>query len=198
VARQLARFTGLDPVYVERSNLRIDDTRFRKELLRDRDRTVGRLDSRFVGVDELGVTDRPEDDPSLSAIRPAYTSTFNQYVREDLGFASDLPYHILGEGVGVWDWGPSGRGFADTSDALRDALSRNPHLKVLVSSGYYDMATPYRATEYTLAHMGLDPGMRANIKVEEYESGHMMYIHGPSLIKLKGDVVSFLRKTLGR
>ena len=161
VARQVARYTGLDPVYVERSNLRVDPARFRKELLRDRDRTVGRLDSRFLGVDELSVTDRPEDDPSNSAIRPAYTSTFNQYIREDLGFASDLPYFILGEGVGAWDWGPSGRGYADTSDALRDALAKNPHLKVLVASGLYDLATPYRGAEYTLAHMGLDPSQRA-------------------------------------
>jgi carboxypeptidase C (cathepsin A) len=198
VARQLARYTGLDPVYVERSNLRIDDTRFRKELLRDRGQTVGRLDSRFLGIDELGVTDRPEDDPSMSAIRPAYTSTFNQYIREDLGFASDSNYNILGEGVGAWDWGPSGRGQADTSEALRDALSKNPYLKVLVASGYYDMATPYLATEYTLAHMGLDPSMRANFKIEEYESGHMMYIHGPSLAKLKGDVGSFLKATLAK
>jgi carboxypeptidase C (cathepsin A) len=199
VARQLARYTGLDPVYVERSNLRIDDTRFRKELLRDRERTVGRLDSRFLGVDELGVTDRPEDDPSMSAIRPAYTSTFNQYIREELGFATDTTYYILGEGVGAWDWGPSGRqGFPDTSEALRDALAKNPYLKVLVASGYYDMATPYLATEYTLAHMGLDPAMRANFKVEEYESGHMMYIHGPSLAKLKRDVTTFLHATLAK
>jgi len=198
VAAQLARLTGLDPAYVERSNLRVDPTRFRKELLRDRDRTVGRLDGRFLGVDELGVTERPEDDPSQSAIRPAYTSAFNQYIRGDLNFATEVPYFILGEGVGAWDYGPSGQGFADTSDALRDAMAKNPALKVLVASAYYDMATPYRAAEYTLAHMGLDPGMRANVRVEEYESGHMMYIHGPSLAKLKGDVASFFRGTLGR
>jgi carboxypeptidase C (cathepsin A) len=198
VARQLGRYTGLDPVYVERSNLRIDDTRFRKELLRDREQTVGRLDSRFLGIDELGVTDRPDDDPSMSAIRPAYTSTFNQYIRDDLGFATDTNYNILGEGVGAWDWGPSGRGQADTSEALRDALSKNPFLKVLVASGYYDMATPYLATEYTLAHMGLAPSMRANFKIEEYEAGHMMYLHGPSLAKLKTDATAFLKSTLAK
>ncbi len=198
VVRTLARYTGLDPVFVERSNLRIDDTRFRKELLRDRGRTVGRLDSRFLGVDELGVNDRPDDDPSMSAIRPAYTSAFNQYIREELGFATDTNYNILGEGVGGWDWGPSGRGQADTSEALRDALSKNPYLKVLVASGYYDMATPYLATEYTLAHMGLDVSMRSNFKIEEYESGHMMYIHGPSLIKLKSDVAAFVDSSLAK
>ncbi|WP_435009390.1 S10 family peptidase [Tundrisphaera lichenicola] len=198
IAARLAKYTGLDPVYVDRSNLRVDPSRFRKELLRDRARTVGRLDSRFVGIDEQAVTDRPEDDPSNSAIRPAYTSTFNQYIRADLGFASDLPYFILGEGVGDWDWGPSGRGYPDTSGALRDAFAKNPSLKVLVASGYYDLATPYRAAEYTLAHMGLDPSQRDHIKVEEYESGHMMYLHGPSLAKLKGDVAGFFRATLGR
>ncbi len=198
VARKLARYTGLDPVYVERSNLRVDSTRFRKELLRDRAQTVGRLDSRFLGVDELAATERPEDDISLSAIQPAYTSTFNQYIRAELGFATDLPYHILGEGVAGWDFGPSGAGFPDTSDALRDAMAKNPHLKVLVASGFYDLATPFRAAEYTLAHMGLDPASRANIRVEEYESGHMMYLHGPSLAKLKADVAAFFRDTRAR
>ena len=89
-------------------------------------------------------------------------------------------------------------GYADTSDALQNALAKNPHLKVLVASGYYDLATPYRGAEYTLAHMGLDPSQRGNIKVEEYESGHMMYLHGPSLAKLKGDVAAFFRETLAR
>ncbi len=196
VAGQLARYSGLDPVYIERSNLRVDPSRFRKELLRDRNRTVGRLDSRFLGFDESGATDRPEDDASNSAIRPPYTATFNQYVRADLGFASEVPYFILGEGVGAWDYGPSGQGFADTSEALRKGFAKNPSLKVLVASGYYDLATPYLATEYTLAHTGIDPAVRGNIRVEEYESGHMMYLHGPSLAKLKGDVARFFRDTL--
>ncbi len=197
IALQLARFTGLDPAFVDRSNLRVDPSRFRKELLRDRGKTAGRLDSRFLGTDEDAAGDRPEDDPSMSAIRPPYTATFNQYVRADLGFATEVPYHILGEGVGPWDYGPSGQGFADTSDALRLAFSKNPGLKVLVASGYYDLATPYRATEYTLAHTGIDPAVRGNIRVEEYESGHMMYLHGPSLAKLRADVARFFRDTLG-
>jgi carboxypeptidase C (cathepsin A) len=195
VARKLARYTGLDPVYVERSNLRVEYNRFRKELLRDRGKTVGRLDSRFTGVDELGTTDRPEEDPSMSAIRPAYTSAFQQYIRGELGFATDTPYHILGEGVGPWDFGPAGRGYPDTSGALRDAFGKNPHLKVLVASGYYDLATPFLAAEYSLAHMGLDPALKGSIKVEYYEAGHMMYLHGPSLAKLKTDVGRFLHAT---
>ena len=191
IARTLADYTGLDPVYVERSNLRIEPTRFRKELLRDRGRTVGRLDSRFLGYDELGVTDRPEDDPSNSAIRPAFTSAFNQYIRGELGYKSDIPYFVLGEGVGQWDYGTTGRIAADTSEALRSSWTQNPHLKVLVASGYYDLATPFRAAEYTFAHMGIDPAFRQRLKVEEYEAGHMMYLHAASLAKLKADVAAF-------
>lgn len=196
VARTLARLTGLDPTYVERSNLRIEPTRFRKELLRDRGRTVGRFDSRFLGSDELGVTDRPEDDPSLAAIRPAFTSAFNQYIRGELGYKTDLPYFVLGEGVGQWDWGPTGRIAADTSEALRSAWAQNPHLKVLVASGLYDLATPFRAAEYTFAHMGLDPGFRERLRVVEYDAGHMMYLQASSLAKLKADASAFLRDAM--
>ncbi|WP_435021912.1 S10 family peptidase [Tundrisphaera sp. TA3] len=192
VAAKLASLTGLDPTYVERSNLRIEPTRFRKELLRDQGRTVGRFDTRFLGSDELGVTDRPEEDPSYSAIRPAFTAAFNQYVRSELGYKNDLPYFVLGEGVGAWDYGTTGRIAADTSESLRSAWTQNPHLRVLVASGLYDLATPYRAAEYTFAHMGLDPGFRRRLRVEEYDAGHMMYLHAASLAKLRADVGAFL------
>ena len=197
IAATLAKYTGLDPAYVERSNLRIEPTRFRKELLRDRGRTVGRLDSRFLGYDELGVTDRPEDDPSNSAIRPAFTSAFHQYVRGELDYKNDLPYFVLGEGVGQWDYGTTGRIAADTSEALRSSWTQNPHLKVLVASGLYDLATPFRAAEYTFAHMGLDPEFRPRLKVAEYDAGHMMYLHAASLAKLKADVAAFLADSVG-
>ncbi len=197
VVKTLARYTGLSEEYVDNSDLRVEISRFCKELLRDRKRTVGRLDSRYVGVDASAVGERFEADPSMSAIRPPYTATLNQYVRRELGFATDRPYYILGEGVGAWDWGPSGDGYPDTSAALRDALAKNPHMRILVASGYLDLATPYFATEYTLSHMDLDPELRDNIATEEYPAGHMMYVHGPSLEKLKVDVKSFVEKANG-
>ncbi len=195
MVQKVSRFTGLDPSYVDASDLRIEIMRFCKELLRKERKTVGRLDSRFKGVDASGVGAAIETDPSMSAIRPPYTATFNRYVRADLNFQSDLPYHILGEGVGRWDWGTQGQGYPDTSAALRDAMSKNPSMKIFVGSGYFDLATPFAATDYTLAHMGLDASQRKNIHVETYEAGHMMYLHGPSLAKLRADVANFLDTT---
>ena len=195
LAVRLARYTGLDPAWLDRADLRVEIQRFCKELLRNERRTVGRLDTRFQGIDESGVAERPEFDPSMTAIRPPYTATFNQYVRSVLGYKSDATYHILGGGVGTWDWG-SQNGFADTSESLREAFAKNPDMKLFVASGHFDLATPYFATQYTLAHMGLEPGQRARITAKEYEAGHMMYIHTGELAKLRKDVATFLKEAL--
>jgi carboxypeptidase C (cathepsin A) len=194
---KLARYTGLDPVYIDRCNLRVDLSHFNKELLRSERRTSGRLDSRFTGIDASTVSERPDSDPSNNAIRPPYTAVFNNYVRTELGYKSDLEYFILGGGIGRWDWGVD-NGYADTSDYLRNAFSKNPYLKVLVASGYYDMATPYFAMEYTLNHMNLAPSQRSNISLTYYEAGHMMYIELKSLARLKQDVSGFLRSAMAR
>ena len=199
VIDRLARYTGLEKSYIDNSNLRIPIFRFTKELLRGQKRTVGRLDSRFKGIDQSASTEAPEYDPSLSAIRPPYTSTFNNYVRGELGYKSDLEYYILGEGISSpWEWGPSSsrEGFPDTSEDLRSALSKNPYMKLYIASGYFDLATPYFATEYTLTHMGLDPSLRGNIRTGEYEAGHMVYIDTKSLEKLKREVAAFLESAL--
>jgi carboxypeptidase C (cathepsin A) len=188
---QLSRYTGLDKTFVENCNLRVDLGRFNKELLRDDKRTSGRLDSRFRGMDASNASERPDFDPSMTAIRPPYTAAFNQYVRSELGFKSDLEYYILGGGIGQWNWGVN-NGYADTSTSLRSAFNKNPFLKVLVASGYYDMATPYFAAEYTLDHLGLDPSLRRNVTTTYYEAGHMMYIDVKSLAKLKQDVEKFI------
>jgi carboxypeptidase C (cathepsin A) len=190
----LARYTGLSEDFVDRADLRIDAGRFRKELLRDEKRTVGRLDSRFVGMDRDAAGEEIEFDPSMAAIRPPYTAAFNDYVRKELGFESDLHYWILGGGIGRWDFGTQG-GFPDTSHDLRDALLRNTYMKVFVASGYYDMATPFFGTEYTLSHLGLPESLRGNVRIEEFEAGHMMYIHEGSLAKLKSDIKTFYQET---
>jgi carboxypeptidase C (cathepsin A) len=121
-------------------------------------------------------------------------------VRGELNYKTDLTYHILGsEEIGQWDFGGSGReGYPDTSHALRDALNKNPHMKVLFCAGYYDLATPYAAPEHTISQLGLDASLRKNITYKTYEAGHMMYLHGPSLAKLKKDAAGFVEGSSGR
>ena len=197
VMEKLARYTGLDRHYLELSNLRVDIQHFCKELLREERRTVGRLDSRLKGIDESGASETPDFDPSLAAIRPPYTAMFNQYVRAELNYKTDLTYYILGGGIGPWDWGTGGRqGFPDVSGSLRSAFAKNVDMKLFVASGHYDLATPYYATAYTLDHLGLEPTERARVTTREYEAGHMMYIHEAELAKLKKDVSEFIRGAL--
>ena len=196
VLERLSRYTGLKREYLDLANLRVDIQHFCKELLRDQHRTVGRLDSRFKGIDERGTSETPDFDPSLSAIRPPYTAMFNQYVRSELGYKTDLTYYILGGGVGAWEWGSAREGFPDVSSALRSAFAKNPDMKLFVASGHYDLATPYFATEYTLDHLELDPTERARVTTHEYEAGHMMYIHAGELAKLKRDVAAFFQDAL--
>jgi carboxypeptidase C (cathepsin A) len=191
---ELSRFTGLSERFVDRNNMRIELGEFMKELLKNEKRSVGRLDSRFTGIDKEPAGDGTDFDPSMTAIRPPYTATFNDYVRRELGFESDLEYYILGGGVGRWDWNVN-NGYADTSGSLRSALQKNPFMKVFIGAGYYDMATPYFAMEYTLANMNLEPSLRANISTKYYEAGHMMYIEQNSLGMLKRDVMEFVRAT---
>ncbi len=192
---QLARLTGLSREFLDHSELRIEIQRFTKELLRDRGLTVGRLDGRLTGQEGSATAETPSFDPSLTAIRPPYTAMMNQYAREQLGWEEDKEYFALGGGItSAWDWGITqngGQGFADTSGNLRAALERNPYMKVFIATGYYDLATPFHAVEYTVSHMGLPAALRKNLQWNEYEAGHMMYIHVPSLKKLKADIDAF-------
>ena len=188
---RLARYTGLDPSYVDRAELRIELPYFNRELLRDRGLMVGRLDSRLTGPGPRDLSGTYEFDPSMTAIRPPYTAALYQYVRAELGYESDLDYYILGGGIGRWDMNAQNE-YADVSDSLRRAFARNPFLKVYLGAGYYDMATPFSAAYYTLDHMGLTPNLRANIRVHEYPAGHMYYIHAESLAAMKRDLASFL------
>ncbi|HYL92100.1 MAG TPA: peptidase S10 [Alphaproteobacteria bacterium] len=198
VIDHLARFTGLSRTYIDNANLRIDEPHFTKELLRDERKTVGRLDSRFTGSDRSGVAETSSFDPSMSAIRPPYTSMFNQYVRTELNYKSDLEYYILGGGFtfNEWDWGSAINGFPDTGRALKDAFDKNPYMKLFVGSGYYDLATPYFATQYTLNHIGLDAAQHGRVSLGYYPAGHMMYIQDDSLGHLKQDIGAFMSNAL--
>ncbi len=194
VVRQLARFTGLSEDYIDRTNLRISDMRFFKELLRSKRLTVGRLDSRFTGTDRDSVGENFEHDPSMSAIMGPYTATLNQYVRAELKFESDLPYEILNGKVWPWSYAEHENRYVDVAEILREAINTNPFLKVFVANGYYDLATPYFATEYTFNHLAITGQQAENIAMGYYEAGHMMYIHLPSLEKLKNDLADFIRR----
>jgi carboxypeptidase C (cathepsin A) len=188
---KLARLTGLDKPFLQRANLRVPLQQFNRELLRDRNLLVGRLDSRLTGAARMDADSGMEYDPSMSAIRPPYTAAFHQYVRSELGYETDANYFILGGGVGRWDMNAQNE-YADVSEALRRAITRNPYMKVYVGAGYYDMATPYFAARYTLDHLGLPDGLRANLHWHEYPAGHMYYIHADSLKTLKTDIARFL------
>jgi carboxypeptidase C (cathepsin A) len=193
---KLARYTGLSPADINANNLRIEMSHFCKELLKQERRSIGRLDSRLQGIESAAAAASPSFDPSLAAVRAPYTSTFNQYIRVDLAYKSDVPYYILGEGIGQWDW-QRDMGYPSTTDDLKGAMTKNPHMKVLIASGYYDLATPYRAVEHTLAGRGFDASLRRNIFIERYDAGHMMYVHGPSLHKLKRDGVALINQANG-
>ncbi|MBS1241041.1 MAG: peptidase serine carboxypeptidase [Gemmatimonadetes bacterium] len=192
VVQQLARYTGLSPRFVDQSNLRIELGRFMAELKRDDGATVGRLDTRFTGVNALQGSERADFDPSMSAIRPPYTAMFNDYVRRELGYQSDLEYYILGGGIGSrWSF-DSDNEYVDVGENLRAAFARNPHMRLFVAFGYYDAATPYFAAQYSLDHLRLPPALKSRVSSGYYEAGHMMYIHLPSLARLSGDVRGFV------
>jgi carboxypeptidase C (cathepsin A) len=193
MAQKLSRLTGLSAEYLERSNLRIEIQRFDKELLRDQRRTVGRLDGRFTGIDEDAAGARPDYDPSLAAIVGPYTATFNDYVRGELKFESDLFYEYLTGRVRPWNYQPYENRYVNVAETLRSAMTQNPFLRVFVGKGYYDLATPFYAAEYTFDHLSLDDSLRGHLSGGYYQAGHMMYVHLPSLTKLKSDLAHFIQ-----
>lgn len=195
VAEQLALYTGLDLDYVMGTNLRILIYRFCKEILRGERRSVGRLDSRFKGVEALAVNEFPEFDPAMLAIAPPYTATFNHYIRDELGIETDLVYETLSREVNEkWAWEKGV--MPATGEVLRGALAKNPYTKVFVGQGYYDLATPHFATAYMLSHMNVDPSLRDNITMKNYEAGHMFYLDVNALASFKSDIDGFIDQAL--
>jgi carboxypeptidase C (cathepsin A) len=193
VAERLAGYTGLSPDYVKAYDLRIEILRFCKELLRDEKRTVGRIDARYKGIDRFPDGDMMESDPSIDAVMGPYASALNDYVRRELEYQSDLPYEVLSETVHEnWDYEDFKNAHVDVSETLRETMSRNPFMRIFVANGYYDLATPHFATEYTFSHLGLDPSLRENVRMGYYEAGHMMYVHPESRRRLAEELRAFL------
>ncbi|HYU32391.1 MAG TPA: peptidase S10 [Thermoanaerobaculia bacterium] len=195
LAAKLSRLTGLSPEHLLDVYLRPTINDFVTELLRREGQRAGRLDSRFRGIDRGGDDDF-QLDPSYAAIQGPYTAAFNDYVRQDLGFQSDLPYEILTDRVSPWSYAPLSNQYLNVAEDLRKAMARNPALKVFVGCGYYDLATPYFAAEYTFDHLGFEPGYAERVTKGYYEAGHMMYIRRVDREKLKGDVTAFMRSAV--
>lgn len=200
IAKKLSRFTGLSEEYLIKSDLRVNLAQFNVELKRATGITTGRYDSRYTMPTNDLLTEFAEDDPSYTAVRGAFTAGFNSYERGELKVVQERPYDILsGEVGGGWDWkhrGPGGSGFfpgsANVAGDLAQALLTNPNLHVQVENGFYDMATPFFATEYTMDHLFLPGHLRDNIELKYYSSGHMIYLHPEGLVKLKSNIAAFI------
>jgi carboxypeptidase C (cathepsin A) len=196
IIEMYARYTGLDRRLIENANLRINVEQFTHNLLLDQKLRVGRLDGRFTGVDPEGLLDDRFYDPTSAAILPPYTSMFNNYLRTELGYRIDMPYKVFAydePGFEKWNWGDADRGFPNTAPGLRAAMAKNPYLKVLVMEGFYDLATPYFAADYTIDHLNLGAEFHKNISFATYEAGHMVYVEKASHAKMKKDLVDFMQ-----
>ncbi len=196
ILRRLARYTGLEEKELEAMNLRPRIFEFTSSLLRNERKVVGRFDSRYTGDVRRQNAQWMPYDPSAEAIFSAYTSTLHDYLRGELQFATDRPYEILTSNVRPWDWGEN-NGFLNVAEVLADALTQQSFLRVHVSNGYYDLATPYFAANYTIAHMNLPSSVRERIVVDDYTAGHMMYLNLPDLKKQKEDLARFIRESSG-
>ena len=197
LAKEEAALIGLPEAFVLQRNLRIDIFTYTTKLLEDQDRSVGRYDNRLTGIRYApGSAGRQEFDPSYEAVYGAYTACFNDYVRRELKYESDLPYNALTGEVQPWSYNNVQNQYLNTAEMLHQAMSRNTSLKVWIANGHFDLATPYFATDYTVRQMGLDPAVRGNISLTFYEGGHMMYMVPSELAKLKADAVKFYDATL--
>lgn len=193
--QKLARYTGLSPEYLRRSRMRVDVEHFTKELLRKEDRVVGRFDSRIIGIDHYSEGESTENDPSFDMIIGGFTSMFNYYVRTDLNWKKDDAYTILAN-LQTWNYGEGGNNqYLNVADKLRDIMTRNQQLKVFIASGYYDLATPFFATDFTVSHLGLDPSLRDHLTVKYYDGGHMMYTTQTGLDALGYDLEAFIQSS---
>ncbi len=196
IANRVAQLTGLAPALVDEKNLRISDNTFFFELLRDQGQIVGRLDARVTGPMAASRTREWEFDPGIEAIVAPYTMAAHAYMSETLGVESAARYEVLSmDAHKQWNWNrgeDKGNSYACTSPDLSRALRRNPHLRVLVASGHYDLGTPYSATDWSLAQLDAPPDVLTRVQHHYFDAGHMMYTREADMKKLKQDLATWL------
>jgi carboxypeptidase C (cathepsin A) len=205
VAKEMSRLTGLSVDYIKEANLRVSPTRFRKEVLRSDRRTLGRYDMRFEGEDIDAAGENPSYDASDTGITGAFVAAIHDYLERELKYETTDTYRPSAGSIGQWDWkhrpaggGPGGpmnqQNQPYVAGDLGAAIRKNPHLRVFSANGYFDLATPFFATEYDLNHMNLEPGLRGNVQFGYYPSGHMIYLNVDALHQLKDDLAAFIDK----
>jgi carboxypeptidase C (cathepsin A) len=200
VATRLAAYTGTSVDYWEKADLRVSHTQFLQQLKRDQRLIAGRIDSRFVGPSVNPLAETMDYDPFFPAIGPAYTAAFLDYLHNELEFGRDEEYRVSAFDV-KWDWQHkqpgAGEWFVGPPNTVPDlarAMTMNPGLHLLVQQGWYDLATPHFVMKHDIDHLRITPEARSRIRVEYYEAGHMMYLHGPSMQKYRDDLARFIRE----
>lgn len=190
VVKKLSSYTGLSEDFINCMDMRLDVMSFTKQLLKNQKTLIGRFDARMQGIDMFPCDSDPSYDPSFERLSLAYTATFNEYLKKDLGWSEDSEYKILAN-VFPWNFEPAVNQFLNVASNLRDTMTKGMSMKVFVASGVYDLATPYFATDYTINHMQLSPILRGNIVSKRYLGGHMMYLNEDNLIEMKKDLTLF-------
>ena len=204
VVRKLSGYLGLPQQYVRNSNIRVPYDRFQRELLRSQGEVVGRLDGRFSTYDlDRSALSGPDWDPTDSSIDGPYTTAINQYLRTDLKYNPPIAYRtniygIIYTGEKSWDFSHNGQYPLNVAPDLANVMTQNPKVKVFSAAGYYDFATPFFATDYTLRHLNINPGLQSNITYGYYESGHMVYLNDASLVQFKADLARWYDSATGR
>ena len=191
MAQRVARYTGVSADYVLSANLRMTSSRFWKELLRDQRLTVGRLDARYLGVDQDAAGETPEYDPAMADWDGPFGNAVNIYLRQELGYDPDLRYNIWGP-VRPWNRDDG----TNVSEMLRSAMQANPYLRVMIQGGYFDAATDYFTAQYTISHIQPGGEFRDRFRFAWYESGHMMYLRQEDLEGSNQDVRDFIQWAL--
>lgn len=189
-AKKMALYSGLSEKVILQHNLDVPTSFFWKELMREKGFTVGRLDSRYLGMDKKNAGDRPDYNSELTSWLHSFTPAINFYLREHLDYNTDIKYNMFGP-VRPWD-----RSDDNTGDNLRQAMAQNPYLKVMVQSGYYDGATTYFDAKYTMWHLDPSGRMQDRLSFKGYRSGHMMYLRAEDLQKSNDDIRTFIKSSL--
>jgi carboxypeptidase C (cathepsin A) len=202
IAKKLHQFTGLSIDYIKKSNLRIEEGKYAQELMNENNQVLGRLDARFLGTSFDPLSEMAEYDPQSASVSSAFTAAFLDYIHRDLNYGIEKNYNVSGHVYQHWDWkhkapaNGEGQWLVNTGVDLAHAMIYNPHLKVLVLQGNYDLATPILGTEYMVSHLNIDKEFQQHISIKYYDAGHMMYLYFPALKKMKDDMAAFIDSTL--